>query len=70
MANTKRRHSRIPHALTAAMAAVAMLGSGLGVTAPSTADGATPLADSVNPFIGTQDEGNTYPGASTPFGMV
>lgn len=70
MANTKRRHSRIPHALTAAMAAVAMLGSGLAVTAPSTADGATPLADSVNPFIGTQDEGNTYPGASTPFGMV
>lgn len=24
----------------------------------------------VNPFIGTQDDGNTYPGASVPFGMV
>ena len=24
----------------------------------------------VNPFIGTQNEGNTYPGASVPFGMV
>jgi predicted alpha-1,2-mannosidase len=24
----------------------------------------------VNTFIGTQDEGNTYPGASAPFGMI
>ncbi len=24
----------------------------------------------VNPFIGTQDEGNTYPGVAVPFGMV
>ncbi|MEN0130543.1 MAG: GH92 family glycosyl hydrolase [Brevundimonas sp.] len=24
----------------------------------------------VNPFIGSQDEGNTYPGANVPFGMV
>ncbi|WP_027927948.1 GH92 family glycosyl hydrolase [Amycolatopsis benzoatilytica] len=26
--------------------------------------------DAVNTFIGTQDEGNTFPGASAPFGMV
>ncbi|WP_046727900.1 GH92 family glycosyl hydrolase [Streptomyces humi] len=28
------------------------------------------LADLVNPFIGSQDEGNTFPGAAVPFGMV
>ncbi|MFI0960013.1 GH92 family glycosyl hydrolase [Streptomyces sp. NPDC021080] len=28
------------------------------------------LTDLVNPFIGTQSEGNTYPGAAVPFGMV
>ncbi|MFJ2017654.1 GH92 family glycosyl hydrolase [Streptomyces nodosus] len=28
------------------------------------------LTDLVNPFIGTQNEGNTFPGASVPFGMV
>lgn len=28
------------------------------------------LTDLVNPFIGTRNEGNTYPGAAVPFGMV
>ncbi|MFB7495570.1 GH92 family glycosyl hydrolase [Streptomyces sp. NPDC056161] len=28
------------------------------------------LTDLVNPFIGTQNEGNTFPGATVPFGMV
>ncbi|MEV5987433.1 GH92 family glycosyl hydrolase [Streptomyces sp. NPDC052051] len=28
------------------------------------------LTDLVNPFIGTQREGNTFPGATVPFGMV
>ena len=28
------------------------------------------LSAYVNPFIGTDDTGNTYPGATTPFGMV
>ncbi|KUL37246.1 alpha-1,2-mannosidase [Streptomyces sp. NRRL F-4489] len=28
------------------------------------------LTDLVNPFIGTRDEGNTFPGAAVPFGMV
>lgn len=28
------------------------------------------LAAEVNTFIGTQDEGNTYPGASAPFGLI
>lgn len=28
------------------------------------------LTDLVNPFVGTEDQGNTFPGASVPFGMV
>ena len=28
------------------------------------------LTDYVDPFIGTGGHGHTYPGASTPFGMV
>ncbi|MET7473581.1 GH92 family glycosyl hydrolase [Streptomyces sp. NPDC005648] len=28
------------------------------------------LTDLVNPFIGTENEGNTFPGAAVPFGMV
>jgi predicted alpha-1,2-mannosidase len=30
----------------------------------------THLSDFVRPFVGTQGEGNTYPGPSAPFGMV
>ena len=30
----------------------------------------TKLVSYVNPFIGTQGEGNTFPGATAPFGMV
>lgn len=29
-----------------------------------------PLSDYIRPFVGTQGEGNTYPGPSAPFGMV
>ncbi|WP_432161250.1 GH92 family glycosyl hydrolase [Streptomyces sp. NRRL F-5630] len=34
------------------------------------APGRDRLTDLVNPFIGTENEGNTYPGAAVPFGMV
>ena len=41
---------------------------------PGTAQATEPrdgrLTDLVNPFIGTENEGNTYPGAAVPFGMV
>src|SRR5947199_8503217 len=37
-------------------------------TIPLTAQ--TRLVDYVRPFVGTQGEGNTYPGPSAPFGMV
>ncbi|MFF6996880.1 GH92 family glycosyl hydrolase [Streptomyces sp. NPDC008313] len=52
-------------------AAAALLG---GVLAAPAAHAAGPrdgrLTDLVNPFIGTENEGNTYPGAAVPFGMV
>ncbi|MFK4144835.1 GH92 family glycosyl hydrolase [Streptomyces sp. NPDC004065] len=42
--------------------------------APEAARAAEPrdarLTDLVNPFIGTANEGNTFPGAAVPFGMV
>src|SRR5438045_9640464 len=28
------------------------------------------LAQYVNPFVGTDNDGNTFPGATVPFGMV
>ena len=28
------------------------------------------LVDYIRPFVGTQGEGNTYPGPSAPFGMI
>ncbi|MEV5976481.1 GH92 family glycosyl hydrolase [Streptomyces sp. NPDC052114] len=53
-------------------AVAALLGGGLALP-PAQADAprsAGPLTDLVNPFIGTENEGNTYPGAAVPFGMV
>src|SRR5579863_2229442 len=32
--------------------------------------GETRLSDYIRPFVGTQGEGNTFPGPSAPFGMV
>ncbi|WP_328564018.1 GH92 family glycosyl hydrolase [Streptomyces coelicoflavus] len=52
-----------------AVAAAALLAGAVAVPAAQAApDG--PLTDLVNPFIGTENEGNTYPGAAVPFGMV
>ncbi|WP_300266337.1 GH92 family glycosyl hydrolase [Microbacterium sp.] len=42
----------------------------LSPAAAAPAPAAQSLTELVNPFIGTQDDGNTYPGASVPFGMV
>ncbi|MGW1864896.1 GH92 family glycosyl hydrolase [Streptomyces mauvecolor] len=55
-----------------ALASLALLA---GVLATPAAQAAPPagggrLTDLVNPFIGTENEGNTYPGAAVPFGMV
>ncbi|WP_367124822.1 GH92 family glycosyl hydrolase [Streptomyces phytohabitans] len=66
----------------AALAAAALLAGLLGgapptaSAAPATATDAPTdaadgqLTDLVNPFIGTRNEGNTFPGAAVPFGMV
>ncbi|MGW1468600.1 GH92 family glycosyl hydrolase [Streptomyces sp. NPDC002308] len=55
-----------------AAATAALLGG--AVAAPAAADsgrhGQDRLTDLVNPFIGSENEGNTYPGAAVPFGMV
>lgn len=54
-----------------AVAAAVLLGATLAGPAARAAeprDGQ--LTDLVNPFIGTENEGNTYPGAAVPFGMV
>ena len=43
----------------------------VGVIAPAaSAAPAADLASYVNPFVGTESEGNAYPGATVPFGMV
>ncbi|MGI6878506.1 GH92 family glycosyl hydrolase [Microbacterium sp. gxy059] len=39
-------------------------------TAAEEPDDDVSLTSYVNPFIGTKDDGNTYPGAAVPFGMV
>ncbi|GAA3524909.1 GH92 family glycosyl hydrolase [Amycolatopsis ultiminotia] len=59
----------------AAVAAAALVVAGTGVAGMTTAQAAhaAPAADPVslvNPFVGTQNFGNTFPGASAPFGMV
>jgi predicted alpha-1,2-mannosidase len=48
---------------------VALLTAALGVAAPARAAVEDPV-DLVRPFVGTQNFGNTFPGASAPFGMV
>jgi predicted alpha-1,2-mannosidase len=52
-----------------------LVGVSLLAAAPAAAAPAAPAAPAdpttlVNPFIGTQNFGNTFPGASAPFGMV
>ncbi|MFF8897989.1 GH92 family glycosyl hydrolase [Streptomyces lydicus] len=54
-----------------AVLAAALVGGALTAPAAATAppDGGS-LTDLVNPFIGSRNDGNTYPGAAVPFGMV
>ncbi|WP_443072417.1 GH92 family glycosyl hydrolase [Streptomyces sp. RPT161] len=53
-----------------AVFAAAFFTSALTSTAHAAPSPGGQLTDLVNPFIGTQNEGNTYPGAAVPFGMV
>src|SRR5882724_6382213 len=53
------------------LAAVVLIGTGvLDVRAGVNGTNQTSLADYVRPLVGTQGEGNTYPGPSAPFGMI
>jgi predicted alpha-1,2-mannosidase len=52
------------------LAAVAIAVVSVTVANSPTRAAVDPPASSVNPFIGTHDEGNTFPGPSAPFGMV
>lgn len=56
---------RLPSSVIAGLACCMLLGF---APAPTSAQ-AAPERE-VNSFIGTQDEGNTFPGASAPFGMI
>ncbi|MGW1075874.1 GH92 family glycosyl hydrolase [Streptomyces sp. NPDC002537] len=53
----------------AALAFAATL-AGTALLPPQPAAAADDLTGLVNPFIGTKNEGNTFPGAAVPFGMV
>lgn len=53
----------------AVAAAMALLAAAQPATAADAGDGRT-LPQTVNTFIGTRDEGNTFPGASAPFGLI
>lgn len=59
------RHLRL--LVAGAVAASALFGA---PAAQAAGPSAGQLTDLVNPFIGTENDGNTYPGAAVPFGMV
>jgi predicted alpha-1,2-mannosidase len=69
-----RPRSRSRRGALAALAAASL--AVLGLAAPSTpasaaaGSGAGDPVSSVNPFIGSSNAGNTYPGAVTPYGML
>ncbi|ALN57619.1 alpha-1,2-mannosidase, putative [Lysobacter enzymogenes] len=73
MARTPVRHRRFsvfPAAATlrplAAAVCLTLLAGAAGATAPASND---PVRE-VNTFIGSKDDGNTFPGASAPFGLI
>ncbi|MFE0379387.1 GH92 family glycosyl hydrolase [Streptomyces inhibens] len=53
-----------------AVLTAALIGGALAVPTAQAEPPGGPLTDLVNPFIGSQNDGNTYPGAAVPFGMV
>ncbi|MET8679332.1 GH92 family glycosyl hydrolase [Streptomyces sp. NPDC004647] len=68
-----RWHARVRGPVGAAVAAGLIAGTLCAPAPAATADGSGRrgrLTDLVNPFIGTRNEGNTFPGAAVPFGMV
>ncbi|MFI9723469.1 GH92 family glycosyl hydrolase [Streptomyces sp. NPDC052396] len=69
----RRRRTRPParRTRTAVLALAAVLvGAGTLTPQPAAARAEEDLTSLVNPLIGTAQEGNTFPGAAVPFGMV
>ncbi len=60
--------------LALAVAPGTLLPAAAGAAPPTRAPSPPPRATTsrfeVNPFVGTESEGNAYPGATVPFGMV
>lgn len=61
--------------VASALSFILAAGSGVAVASPSVAAGsatpfATDLVGQVDPFLGTSHGGNTWPGATLPFGMM
>lgn len=62
---------RRPRAVSAVLAWALAVGMGVtGVSAATADEPAQEPVDLVNTFIGTQGDGNTFPGPSMPFGMA
>jgi predicted alpha-1,2-mannosidase len=61
---------RTPRLGSLASLGILLAAMALPLAAPCAAAAGATEAYPVNTFIGTQDEGNTFPGASAPFGMI
>lgn len=60
----------IPRGFAAILVGVVLTHGAFGCTVPSDPDSVTDPVSYVDPFIGTANGGNTFPGAVVPFGMV
>jgi predicted alpha-1,2-mannosidase len=56
--------------ISAPIPGVVALPASASVRAAPAGPGQADLLSEVNPFIGTENQGNTYPGAAAPFGMT
>jgi len=64
-----KRHNRAC-VVAAVLCGFSVTFGGLAGDADSKGNKPGPLSDYIRPFVGTQGEGNTYPGPAAPFGMV
>ena len=70
MAASVVRERLVTVAAMVALLAAAILPGALATADPANAALVPDPAAEVNPFIGTADDGNDFPGADTPFGML
>jgi len=60
----------LPRGFAAMLVGVVFAHGAFGCTVQSDPDSVTDPVSYVDPFIGTANGGNTFPGAVVPFGMV